>query len=186
MIMIRIEPHRRWRVTATKKIDLPLPASVVWGQMRDLRRFITMDPLHAKVRDEVPTGRAIPAVGTRLVIEHRLAGLRVLRRSRLLYWREGRGYAVSDLSRRGHHAGFPHVCEYEIMPVTERSSSLRLSVRGRWTATWMPVWMVRIWLMWVMYATGQRMENALLAARDLINPAARGTGARPARPAPRP
>ncbi len=184
--MIRVEPHRRWRVNATKTIDLPLPASVVWGQMRDLRRFITMDPLHAKVRDEVPTGRAIPAVGTRLVIEHRLAGLRVHRRSRLLRWREGRGYAVSDLSRRGNHVGFPHICEYEIMPVTERSSRLRLSARGRWTATWMPVWLVRLWLLWVMRATGLRVENALLAARDQINPAGQDTGARLSRPAPRP
>lgn len=155
----------RWRVDATACLDIPLAASTVWGQMRDVQHFLTVDPLHRRVRiagAALPTrrdagvpeqpGAPIP-IGTPLVIEHRLFGIGVNRRSRLLRWREGRGFAVSDLSGRGDHAGFPHVCIYEVAPLGARSARLTIAARGRWTATWIPRWLVRLWLAWVMAST---------------------------------
>lgn len=163
--MMRIVVDDRWRVDATACLDVPLAASAVWGQMRDLQRFLTIDPLHRQVRvagTALSTRRSatgaevteapIP-VGTPLVIEHRLFGIGVNRRSRLLLWREGRGFAVSDLSNRGDHTGFPHVCIYEVRPLTDRSARLTIAARGRWTATWIPRWLVRLWLAWVLAST---------------------------------
>ena len=42
--------NARWRVDATAWLDVPLRASAVWGQMRDIQRFLTIDPLHRRVR----------------------------------------------------------------------------------------------------------------------------------------
>lgn len=171
----------RWRVNATACLDVPLAALTVWGQMRDLRHFLTIDPLHRRVRiagAASPTrrgtgvaedpGAPIP-VGTPLVIEHRLFGIGVNRRSRLLQWREGRGFAVSDLSGRGDHVGFPHVCIYEVAPLGARSACLTIAARGRWTATWMPRWLVRLWLAWVMASTLRNIRVELRRFRRAMH-----------------
>ena len=187
--MMTIVVDDRWRVDATACLDVPLRASAVWGQMRDLRHFLTIDPLHRRVRiagaapptrrgagvAEDPgapgatgaTGAPIP-VGTALVIEHRLFGIGVNRRSRLLRWREGSGFAVSDLSSRGDHAGFPHVCIYEVVPLGDRSARLTIAARGRWTATWMPRWLVRLWLAWVMASTLRNIRVELWRFRRAV------------------
>ena len=154
----------RWRVDASHVVDLPMSASAVWGQMRDLRRFITIDPLHQRVRVEQCTAaRAIPRQGDALVIEHRLLGIGVDRISRVLRWREGRGYAVSDLSKRGVHVGFPHVCVYDVQPTGERTARLTIAARGRWTATFLPRALVKLWLWWIMRSTAARIEAELLS-----------------------
>jgi hypothetical protein len=150
--MIHISINSRWRVHAVSRLPLPLPAGAVWGQMRDVRRFLTVDPLHVSV--EFPgLSSALPEPGAPLTIRHRLLGIGVTRVGRLLTWREGRGYAVSDLSRAGARRGFPHVCAFEVTPVGPAESILSTSARGVWTATWIPRPLVYLWLWWVLAAT---------------------------------
>ncbi len=57
---MRIVVDDRWRVDATACLDVPLSASAVWGQMRDFQRFLTLDPLHRRVR---VAGAALSARG---------------------------------------------------------------------------------------------------------------------------
>lgn len=160
---MRIEIDDRWRVTAADSLEIPLPAPTLWGQMRDIRSFLAMDPLHARVRFvDVPRGQ-LPRTGDRLVLEHRLLGVGVNRIGRLLKWREGRGYAISDLSRRGMRVGFPHVCMYEVDSIAEDRSRLTIAVRGRWTAQRLPRWMVRLWIAWVLAATRARLQREMAA-----------------------
>lgn len=145
-----------WRVTASHDVEIPLSDVTVWGQMRDYMRFLTLDPLHVKV-SRVESGAASPR-GDRLVISHRLLGLGPDRVGRVLTWREGKGYAISDISRAGRRRGFPHVCTYEIRSRSPKRTVLRIGARGRWTATWMPRWAARMWLWWVLRATGAHIE----------------------------
>lgn len=172
--MIRIHLDRSGRVDAQSVMHLPMSAGAVWGQMRDLPRFLTRDPLHREVEVEEPDAQSagVPArlpwrPGVRLRIRHEFLGLRVWRVGRVLQWREGVGFAVSDLSSRGVHRGFPHVCLYQVEPVSESTCRLTVSARGRWTATWMPRWLVRLWLRWVLAATEGRLAVELSAVRRI-------------------
>ena len=169
--MIRIDVNLRNRVDASASIDLHLSASVVWGQMRDIAHFLTIDPLHFRVRGDRKKNQGDKEsandrqhitsnpVGTGLVIEHRFLGIGPDRRSRILRWKEGEGYAVSDLSRLGNQCGFPHVCVYEINTNSVTTSRLLVSVRGKWTATWMPRWATRLWLWWVLKSTATHITR---------------------------
>jgi hypothetical protein len=153
---------RRWRVQARAAVELPLPAPVVWGQMRDLARFLTVDPLHARV---LVAPSADPGRGWRgipLVIEHRLAGFGPDRVGRVLTWHEGIGYSISDLSRRGPRCGFPHVCTYHLQP-SAAGCTLTVSARGLWTARFLPRWAVRLWLWWVLGSTTGHIRREMLA-----------------------
>lgn len=155
---LRVRVSEDWRVHAEDVIELALPARTVWGQMRDLRRFLTLDPLHAEV---VVEGGAAVGAGAGLTIRHRFLGLGVDRVGRVLRWNDGRGYSVSDLSRRGVGVGFPHVCSYDLEEVGAERCVLRVSATGRWTARWMPVWMVRLWMWWVLVQTRARIVREL-------------------------
>jgi hypothetical protein len=148
---------RQWRVRAARTLDLPLPASAVWGQMRDFRRFIAIDSLHTTVI--APPGAidvANPA-GAPLIIPHRFLGIGPDRIGRILRWHEGRGYVFSDLSRRGVRSGFPHVCAYEVSAAGPEHSRLTVWARGKWTAVWVPRPLARLWVWWVMRATELRL-----------------------------
>lgn len=158
--MIRIDVSPRGRVDASVTIDVPLSATTVWGQMRDIATFITIDPLHHRLRLEPDGMRTFPPpIGTRFVLEHRVLGIGPDRVGRILRWREGEGYAVSDLSRRGPGSGFPHVCVYRVEPVGPHASQVVVEARGRWTARWMPRWLTRAWLRWVLVHTGEHIET---------------------------
>lgn len=158
---------KSWRINASRTIDLPLSASMVWGQMRDLRRFITLDPLHARVvmqpaiiHPARPASAGLAAqhcnqprscpLGSALIIEHRCLGIGPDRIGRVLRWREGQGYAISDLSQLGVRVGFPHVCLYQLHPINDRACRLTVAARGRWTARWLPRCAVKLWLHWVL------------------------------------
>lgn len=163
---MRIEVDDKWRVTASSEIEAPISASQMWGQMRDWVRFATRDPLHARIRitsspagDAMSAGQAVR--GSTFVIEHRLFGIGPDRIGRMLVWREGSGFAFSDLSRRGVKVGFPHVCSYHVAALTEHSCRLHVSARGRWTARWMPRWMIHLWLRWVLLETGLRIRHEI-------------------------
>jgi hypothetical protein len=154
---VRIIIDQSGRVSASATIDLPLPASTVWGQMRDFRRFITVDPLHRAVRTRTNGPGGPSPVGTTLVIPHRVLGLGPDRVGRILRWTEGSGFVFSDLSRRGANRGFPHVCAYEVAAAAPGCSRLTVWARGRWTAALIPRWAARLWIAWVMRATEARL-----------------------------
>ena len=72
---------------------------------------------------------------------------------RILTWHEGHSYSFSDLSLRGAQVGFPHVYEYRVISLGIDCSRLTVTVRGRWTATWIPLPARRSWLAFVMAQT---------------------------------
>ena len=150
-----------WVVRAQGSVEVAAPASAVWGQMRDVDWFLTRDPLHARVQRT--DGRDASASWERaeITISHRVMGLGPDRVGRVLAWKEGHGFAVSDLSRRGPGVGFPHVCAFRIQPRDERSCRVVVDIRGRWTARWMPRWTAKLWLRWVLSATESRLSADL-------------------------
>jgi hypothetical protein len=157
---VNLTISRDWRVHASTEIDLPLPAGAVWGQMRDLPGFLALDPLHARVA-VTARGPGVSPAGDRLIIAHRFLGLGPDRVGRVLRWGEGRGYAISDLSRRGPRQGFPHVCTYELRALGPYDCTLTVGARGRWTATWMPRWAAKAWLAWVLLSTRAHIFTAM-------------------------
>lgn len=129
-------------------MDVPVSVAVAWGEMRDLSRFLAIDPLHARVR--VINGPERHAgQGSRLVIEHRFLGIGPDRVGRVLRWREGSGFAISDLSKRGGDVGFPHVISYDLTPIGPDRCRLDISTRGRWTAIRVPRLLAWFWLWWI-------------------------------------
>lgn len=166
---MKISIDRQWRISAESYLELPLAAISVWGQMRDVARFLSMDPLHTNVQLVKPGGnhpaRTGSLKGCEIVLPHRLLGIGPTRRGRILTWREGRGFAISDLSRRSPHVSFPHICTYEVVSTGPERCRLTIGARGKWTATWMPRWLVWAWLWWVLRATEGRvaMEMAKFA-----------------------
>jgi hypothetical protein len=137
--------RRDTRVRLEFELEIGRPPAEVWSVVKDLPRFACIDPFHRRVRVLGPA--LVP--GVRLAIEHGLPGLTFTRVGKLLAWREGQGYVFSDLSVRGPGRGFPHVFRIEVMPSRTGSpdrSRLRVQVRGRWTATWLPRWVRELWL----------------------------------------
>jgi hypothetical protein len=166
---MKIEINRAWRVRAHDSLDLALPATKVWWHMRDLPTFLCIDPLHAQVIISDHRAPSVQASSSHaqsfeqasLVIRHRLLGIGPDRIGRVLRWREGRGYVISDLSKRGVRVGFPHVCSYEVLPISNSRCRLTLEVRGVWTARWnslFPRLCAKAWLAWVMAATASRVR----------------------------
>jgi hypothetical protein len=142
-------------------LEIPLSATAVWGQLRDFHRYAQQDFFHAELMLE--TG--FPKAGARLTLCHRYAGIRVNRIGRILVWREGIGYSFSDLSKRGPRAGFPHIFSFRIEPTAENSCRLHIRVRGLWTAKWIPVWAVKLWLIWVFAHVVRRIDNEIMIYR---------------------
>src|SRR5437868_5254284 len=100
---MRIIVDQHWRVDAAADLSLPMQAATAWGQMRDWRRFMIIDPLHVRVRvlDERKGRQNLSPAGLTLIIEHRFLGIGPNRIGRMLRWREGQGFAFSDLSQMG-------------------------------------------------------------------------------------
>ncbi len=127
------------------EIEIEQPHAAVWEQVRDLPRFGTIDPLHRRILILGPRLEQ----GVEIAILHGLLGVSFYRYGRILQWDEGKGYAFSDLSVRGFNTGFPHVFFIEVVPVRgvdEPLTRLTIRIQGRWTASWMPMWLRRIWL----------------------------------------
>lgn len=158
---MKITITSNWRVDAQKRIRIGAPAISVWGQMRDVPWFLTRDPLHARVQRTDGAPANAPWSNAQVLVSHRILGIGPDRVGRVLAWKEGRGYAISDLSRRGITTGFPHICAFQVVPFNEFSCDLVISTRGRWTATFLPRTVVRIWLWWVLAATQARLEADL-------------------------
>ena len=147
------------RVRCQAELRFNLPAACVWGQARDFARFASHDYFHRNLRVE----GGVPRQGARLHLSHQYAGIRTERIGRILRWREGEGFAFSDLSRRGARSGFPHIFRLQIEPVDDRRCLVHLTVRGLWTARWIPLLFRRMWLAWVFAYIVSRTRNDLVA-----------------------
>lgn len=154
---IRVLPSRRVICRAT--VTLPLTARQAWGQLRDFHRYAAHDHFHAGF---VIDG-GVPRAGAGLTIEHRYGFFRTTRVGKILFWREGVGYAFSDLCRHDAQRAFPHVLRMTLEDrPTEGTCQLMIRVTGRWTAR-TPRWVGRLWLAWVFVSIVQRVRNQLLA-----------------------
>jgi hypothetical protein len=174
-----LEPKRepRSRVTGSsvqcapgmgRNLDILISLNVacsgaeLWSIIRDLPRFLTIDPFH----DAVTLMRVSPAAGVDLVLSHNAFGCRFLRFGRIIAWREESGYTFSDLSPRGPRIGFPHVFIVKLDSINDpmdvaASSRLTIRVRGKWTSRLAPVWLGRLWV-WLVCR-----EHARLLRRGL-------------------
>jgi hypothetical protein len=128
-------------------LDVARPHAELWNILRDLPRFLTIDPFH----DTVTLMRERPAVGVDLVLSHNAFGRRFLRFGRVVAWREGSSYTFSDLSPHGPRTGFPHVFMVKLEPIDRPTdfsprSRLTIRVRGRWTSRLAPMWLGRLWV----------------------------------------
>lgn len=156
--MIRVRVNRAWRVRTVALVWSPLPPSSVWGEMRGFTVFAAADPFHREIH--VEGGR--PRAGATIEIVHRYAGITVRRTGRILRWNEGKSFVFSDLSKRGSRRSFPHIFSYTVHPHSSGGSILRLDVRGRWTATWIPRPLVTLWQWWVMVQIRDSVRTHLL------------------------
>lgn len=138
-------------------LDMARSSAEAWALIRDLPRFLTIDPFH----DKVTLMRDQPALGVDLVLSHNAFGRRFLRFGRIIAWREGSGYTFSDLSPRGPKVGFPHVFMINLRPMPSQVeptpfTRLTLSVRGRWTSSLVPVCLGRLWV-WLVFREHVRL-----------------------------
>ena len=156
--MISVEVTRSGRVTCRAAIELPVGAAVVWGQLRDFRRFAAQDFFHAAVRVDSPGVRR----GAALEIDHRFGPFRTTRVGRILQWRERRGYSFSDLSPRGPRSAFPHVYSYGLHPLGDGRCRIDILIAGLWTTTFIPRPLVRLWLRWVFSHIVQSVRQSVL------------------------
>jgi len=151
---VRVHPSRR--VECHVRIALQMTARQAWGQLRDFHRYASHDQFHAGIAIADQT----PKAGAALQIDHRYGPFRIRRVGRILAWREGEGYAFSDLSRRGPRRGFPHVMAMHVRD-SARGCELAIRVTGLWTAR-TPRWVAKLWLRWVMASITQGVRNDLL------------------------
>jgi hypothetical protein len=137
------------RVSMRVVLAIARPVQELWLDVADFTQFLCVDPFHSRV---TVLAKAM-APGVDLAIEHRAFGLSLMRFGRLLMWREGCGYAFSDISARGPSHGFPHV--FFVNVASDRGadghrSVLTIDVRGKWTARYVPRLLRACWLKFVM------------------------------------
>ena len=130
-------------------LDVPCPVEELWALVSDFGRFVAIDPFHCRAIVLGPELRP----GVALALDHNAFGVRFLRFGRLLRWREGIGYAFSDLSAQGGARGFfPHVFDFTVCPSSSEgagASRLSVRVRGKWTTRWVPKRLGHWWFRYV-------------------------------------
>jgi hypothetical protein len=161
--VIRIRIFRSHRVDCRATVHVPLSASIVWGQIRDFPRFACQEMFHA----EMHIAGDIPRQGAPLQMIHRFLVFHVRRRGRICRWREGHGFAFSDLSLspRTPRRGFPHIFSYLLKEISPAHCDVQIRVAGLWTARWIPRPLAWLWLRWVMQFAAQNVENELMLYR---------------------
>lgn len=149
------------KIYARIEIAIPISKNKLWEIISNLENFLCIDPFHSRI---VIMGTRI-CQGTDIALEHQVLGFRFLRFGRILSWREGQGYAFSDLSAKGPRIGFPHVFFIEISPLCEKEkfnySQLSITVKGKWTVRWVPRVLRHWWLNKIC------QEHALLLMKGL-------------------
>jgi hypothetical protein len=158
----RLAPRRGRDIGTSIELELAKSASEVWRQISDVRRFLVLDTFH----DRVVLMRPQPAGGVDLALSHNAFGYKFLRFGRILYWREGQGYAFSDLSPRNPRQAFPHVFFIEIVADGNQPdvTHLRIIVRGKWTHRWIPITIGRWWVYYVSCDHARILQKAMSAA----------------------
>ena len=159
---VRVRCRKVGRAAVDLRIELFLdrPVGEVWSEMADFARFTCVDPFH----DRVIVQAAEFQPGVDLILVHRIFGFRFLRFGRLLTWREGHGYAFSDLSGRNKRHGFPHVFFYSVDSVGDSAvhgSRLTVCVRGKWTSSWASRRVGMWWLRYVGYEHARLLRKML-------------------------
>ena len=144
------------RVRLQYEATLPAPISAAWQRLRNFERCSCLDFFHRDVQLPGP-----PAPGLRFALPHRVFGLTIERHGEILRWREGRGWAFSDLSKKGPRRGFPHVFTAELEPLDEDRCRLDLTITGLWTARWLPRSWVRPWLRLNVHEIGTALAREL-------------------------
>lgn len=149
------------RVQLSICVTTSLSMEELWRRISDLPQFLTIDPFHERVVVMRPT----PAAGVDLVLDHNAFGIRLRRVGKILWWREGEGYAISDLSRHHAHRAFPHVFTFRVGPAQDTVPSgravLRVDIRGKWTSRVIPAWLGRLWLVGVCREHARMLQQAL-------------------------
>ena len=148
------------RIVLAIEIEVARSPTEVWARIADFREFATIDPFHSRIIVLGPELRP----GVALALEHRAFGVKFLRFGRLLWWREGRGYAFSDLSGRAGGLGvFPHIFDFAVGPAAPGSGSTRLTVgiRGKWTSRRLPRWAALWWFRYVCREHARLLKAAL-------------------------
>lgn len=130
------------KMHATIRVETTCSPDELWQRLRDVSTILTIDPFH----EAVTLMRDPPAAGVDVVLHHNAFGRRFDRFGRILWWREGEGFAVSDLSSRGDDRGFPHIFEYRIEHDTDGKTALHVIVTGRWTSRFVPAVLGRWWI----------------------------------------
>jgi hypothetical protein len=175
-VIVRVDA--RHRVQCQRVISLPLTRRQVWGQLRDFHRYACHDMFHVRL---TPDGNGYRQ-GTKFRLTHRFLGVTLERHGRILQWQEEQGYSFSDLSARGARYGFPHTFRYVIREVAD-GCELEVTIRGRWTATWVPRVVARVWLWWVFAKlTGSVESDLLMFALALQRRGAKAESGRTIRP----
>ena len=151
---MRISINPNWVVRCSAEVELALPATSVWGQLRDFQLYARQEFFHGQIQIE----GGLPRCGAQLRMSHRYAGVRVRRHGRLLIWREGAGFSFSDLSLAGPRRGFPHVLTFRLEPLGEQGCRLHVRTNGLWTARLG----ARLWLWWVFSHIVRSVRNELL------------------------
>ena len=138
--MISLQPNGQVRMR--KDIRFPVSIEQAWQTVSKVESFACLDFFHREIRHldrrDHPLGRVL--------IDHRFLGVRVTRKGRVFGWREGSGYGFTDLSCRDKRRGFPHVYIFRLRREGNDRCSLRIEIKGRWTAGWMPRSLVALWL----------------------------------------
>jgi hypothetical protein len=149
------------RVSFRIEVEVDRPLDEVWARVADLAEFVTIDPFHVRVVVLGPELRP----GVELALAHNAFGLRFFRFGRLLSWREGRGYAFSDLSGVGGGRGFfPHVFDFSVEPGAMGaggSTRLVVAIRGRWTTRLVPRGVGLWWFRYVCREHARLLKGAL-------------------------
>ena len=161
--MSRAARSSGWPVRTRFATGLPTTRRQAWRTLRQFERVVCQDHFHQEVRLHGPR----PAAGVTFDLPHALLGLRVERRGRILTWAEGRGYDFSDLSATDSQRVFPHVFKLRLEPAAAGDDPgtcrLTLEIRGRWTAGYLPAWLVDAWLRWNSWSMGVAVTRIVLA-----------------------
>lgn len=164
----RLKPYVRecYQEVGRTAVDLQIElfldrrAEEVWTEMADFTRFTCIDPFH----DQVIVQASELRPGVDLVLVHHIFGVRFLRFGRLLTWKEGNGYAFSDLAGNNKLHGFPHVFFYSVESVDDSAlhySKLTVCVRGKWTSSWASRRVGMWWLRYVMHEHARLLQKML-------------------------
>ena len=150
----------RWGVHAETSATIDASADEVWAVMQHFNRFIAADPYHTRITDaQGKRLNTLPPRGTALRIGHSIGFTWFDRLGTLIRLKPGQSFAFTDLSPRGANAGFPHVYKYQLTPISEAACELKLTVRGKWSARWLPRPVVKAWLWWVMAQAGWSLRT---------------------------